>query len=83
VLGRQSDGSNHAVYRLQGLVDRTGSNTLLVNTVVENIIAESAESWTAVAEANSTDHVLEIKVSGTPATNIRWAASVQTTVISY
>ena len=83
VVGREENGANHAVYRLQGLIDRTGNNTILVNTVVENIIAESSESWTAIAEANTIDHVLEIKVSGTNFSNIRWAANVQTTKISY
>jgi|TARA_B100000131_G_scaffold133910_1_gene130566 hypothetical protein len=79
VVGRNQAGNEHCAYRLKGLINNTGGNTILIGTVAEEIIAESDVNWVATATANNIANSLDITVTG-DTNNIRWSAFVKLTV---
>ena len=83
VVGRNSTGTKHCAFRLQGVIDRTSSSTAMIGTVNETIIAETVEAWAATATADDTNDTVVIKVTGEASTTIRWTAFVKTTRITH
>ena len=83
VVGRNSTGTKHCAFRLQGVIDRTSSSTTIIGTVNETIIAETEEAWVATATADDTNDTVVIKVTGEASTTIRWTAFVKTTRITH
>jgi hypothetical protein len=83
IIGRDSTGVNHCAFRLQGLIDRTNSNTILVNNISETVVADTNSTWSVIAEADNTNNTVSIKVTGDNGTTIRWTAFVKTTSIQH
>jgi hypothetical protein len=83
VVGRDSTGTKHCAFRLQGVVDRTSNSTVIINTVNETIIAETDEGWSATATADDTNDTVVVKVTGAAGTTIRWTAFVKTVSINH
>lgn len=81
IVGRNNLGTKHCSYKISGVIDKTGGNASLVNTVTETIIAETDESW--IGQVTTTGNNLAVQVTGEAATNIRWVAFVKTTSISF
>ena len=83
VVGRDSTGTKHCAFRLQGVIDRTTNSTVIINTVNETIIAETEEGWAATAVADDTNDTVAIKVTGELGSTIRWTAFVKTVSINH
>jgi len=81
IVGRNNLGTKHCSYKISGVIDKTGGNASLVNTVTETIIAETDESW--IGQVTTLGNNLAVQVTGEAATNIRWVAFVKTTSISF
>ncbi len=82
VIGRNSTGTQHCAFKLEGLVDKTTGSAVIVNNINEVIIAETDDTWVVVAEADAISNTLVIKVTGSTDT-IRWTAFVKTVSINH
>jgi hypothetical protein len=83
IVGRNTTGSQHCSFKLTGVLDNTSGTTVLVNNVSETIIAETEETWVAVAQADNSTDSLAIRVTGSAGSTIKWVAFVKTTRISF
>lgn len=83
IIGRDSTGTDHCSFRLQGLVDRTSGSTVLVNTVNEVVVAETDDTWSATVEADDVNDTIAVKVTGAAATTIRWTGFVKTVIVTH
>lgn len=83
IIGRDSTGTDHCSFRLQGLVDRTSGSTVLVNTVNEVVVAETDDTWSATVEADDVNDTIAVKVTGAVATTIRWTGFVKTVIVTH
>jgi hypothetical protein len=83
IIGRDSTGTDHCSFRIQGLVDRTSGSTVLVNTVNEVVVAETDDTWSATVEADDTNDTIAVKVIGADATTIRWTGFVKTVIVTH
>lgn len=77
VVGRKSDGSQHASYHLQGLFYRNagGNVTQSGSTVVSEI--ESDATWDADFIADTANQTIDLRVTGVAATSIAWKADLK------
>ena len=64
VMGTESDGSDRALYRIQGLFYRNGGNITQQGTTVSLITEESDTDWNCDFQVNTTDQTVEVYVNG-------------------
>jgi len=83
IIGRDSSGTDHCSFRIQGLVDRTSGSTVLINTVNEVVVAETDDTWSATVEADDVNDTIAVKVTGAAATTIRWTGFVKTVIVTH
>lgn len=75
VTGLQTNGTNGAGYRIEGVLRRDGATVpVLVGTVAVTTIGEDVAAWTANAAVSGNG--LAINVTGAAATTINWTARV-------
>ena len=81
IVARRTDADNEsASYIFKGSIDRNGNaaSTALVNSVIEEIIAEDTSAWIVNVDADTTNGSLRIQVTGQNAKDIRWVAYAKT-----
>ena len=82
IVARRTDipGQESGAFELRGGIDRDldVSSTRIVGIVSKVIVAEDNPTWHAVAEANTFDGALRVKVQGQNGKTIRWVAHIQT-----
>jgi len=83
IIGRDQAGSDHCAFKIQGIVDNTGSTVVVVNNTNETIVAQTNDTWSVQVTADSINDAINVFVTGAAATNIRWVAFVKTTQISF
>ena len=78
-----SDGTDCAAWKVEGLIRREGSagTTVLVNSVTT--IIDNTPAWDITLLADTTNGGLEIRATGAASTNIRWAATINTSEVTY
>lgn len=85
VVARQqaSGGTASAAWKVEGLIRREGSagTTTLVASTVTAI--SNVPGWTLALSADTTNGGLAVTATGAAATNIRWAATIQTSEVTY
>lgn len=77
IVARKSDGSEHAIYHLQGCFYRntSGNVTQQGSTIVSAI--ESDASWDADLVADTVSQTVDLRVTGAAATTILWKADIK------
>lgn len=83
IVGRDSSGTDHCAFRIQGLADRTVGSTVLINTTNEVVVAETDDTWSATVEADDVNDTIVVKVIGTAGKTIRWTGFVKTVVVTH
>lgn len=83
IVGRNISGTKHSVIKLEGVVDKTSNNTVLINTTNQTIFAQVNNTWAVVVEADDTNDTIVVKVTGESAEAIKWTAFVKTTSINH
>jgi len=83
IVGRNISGTKHSVIKLEGVVDKTSNNTVLINTTNQTIYAQVNNTWAVVVEADDTNDTIVVKVTGESAEAIKWTAFVKTTSINH
>jgi len=83
IIGRNILGTKHSVIKIQGVVDRTSNNTVLINTNNQTIFAQVDNTWAVVVEADNTNDTIAVKVTGEVGQTIKWTAFVKTTSINH
>ena len=83
IVGRDTTGAQHCSFKLTGVLNNTAGSTVLVNNVSETIIAETDETWVAVAQADNSTDSLAIRVTGSAGDSIKRVVFVKTTRISF
>ncbi len=82
VTGRAANGTSGS-YQLLGEIKNNGGTVSFGSTVKQTILAEDNASWDATAVPDSTAQALEVKVTGTASTSIRWVATVRTVEVGF
>jgi len=85
VVARQQagGGTQSAAWKVEGLIRREGtaaSTTLVTSTVT---VISNVPAWTLGLSADTTNGALAVTVSGAPAINIRWTASIECAEVIY
>ena len=83
IIGRNITGTKHSVIKIQGVMDKTSNNTVLVNTNNQTIFAQVDNTWSVVVEADNTNDTIVVKVTGESGESVRWTAFVKTTSINH
>jgi len=85
IIAREKTGLESVGYILKGMVERDSPNNLLsfINPTVEEILAESVNSWDAIANLNDVQNTLEFKVTGEANKNILWLAHITLSEADY
>jgi hypothetical protein len=85
VVARQQagGGTQSAAWKVEGLIRKESSNatTTLVASTVTAI--SNVPAWTLSLSADTTNGALAINITGAPAINIRWTASIECTEVIY
>jgi hypothetical protein len=79
----KAQGSQTAAWEIKGLITRgatAATTTLVANTVTA---ISNTPSWTLTLSADTTNGVLDVKVTGAASTNIRWVAKIETVEVIY
>jgi len=88
IIARESAaaGSDYASWEIKGalLRDANAASTVLGNGIQNKLYATSgASAWAIALTADTTNGGLKIEVTGAASTNIRWAATVNTSEVTY
>ena len=92
VVGRQSGGSNAAIFSRRVLISRnTGAASVAVNGAVGTILGDNGTGllntvpggWAVSLTADTLNGSLKVSVTGASATNVRWLASLDCTLVTY
>jgi hypothetical protein len=83
VVARNSAANKHEAIKVEGVADRTTSNTVLVTTTIETIYAQDNNTWAVVVEADNTNDTIAVKVTGEVGQTIKWTAFVKTININH
>jgi hypothetical protein len=80
---KASEGTECAAWKVEGLIRREGSagTTVLVNSATT--IIDNTYSWGMALSADTTNGCLKIEVTGAASTNIYWAATINTSEVTY
>lgn len=84
VIARDGVNNENAGYIFKGVIVNDAGTTVLLTDPAEEILGESNNEWYALLEAgnNGTDS-LDIKVSGSASTTVRWTAFVNVTLVHH
>jgi hypothetical protein len=84
VIGRRSDGTQHAIYWRKVFIQRTGATTSLP-TAIQTIGTdfESNAAWAVDVTADDTNDRLRIAVTGAAAVTIGWTAHIIFNELTY
>jgi hypothetical protein len=76
-------GNDYAVFEFTGAANRdaTGTVTFSTTTVTQVYATTAAGPWTTVLEYEPIEEVIQVRVTGNPATNIKWMVEFITTEI--
>lgn len=74
ILGRETDGSNRAMYHLEGLFYREGGVAVQQGATISLVTIESDAAWACVFDVNSND--VRVRVTGAAAT-INWQVALK------
>ena len=78
VIGRKSDGTDRAMYKLTGLFYRnSGGNVTQQGSTVSLTTIESNASWDCTLNADTSNQTIDVRVTGVAATTINWKAVVR------
>ena len=83
---KASEGSDYASWEIKGalLRDANAGSTVLGNGIVNSLYHTSgASAWAVALSADTTNGGLKVQVTGAASTNIRWAATVNTSEVIY
>ena len=85
IVARQqaAGGTASAAWKIEGLIRREGtaaSTTLVASTVTA---ISNVPTWVIALTADTTNGALAVTATGAAATNIRWAATIQSTELVY
>jgi trimeric autotransporter adhesin len=88
IIARESAaaGSDYASWEIKGalLRDANAASTVLGNGIVNSLYhTAGASAWAVALSADTTNGGLKVEVTGAAATNIRWAATVNTSEVIY
>ena len=85
IVARQqaAGGTASAAWKVEGLIRRedTAGSTVLVASAINTI--SNVPGWVIALTADTTNGALAVTATGAAATNIRWAATIQSTEIVY
>ena len=82
IVGRESTGTDHCAFRLQGVIDKTNATTVVINTVNETVVAQTDATWEVSITADDINDAIAVTVTGNNDT-IRWTGFVKTVVITH
>ena len=82
IVGRESTGTDHCAFRLQGVIDKTNATTVVINTVNETVVAQTDATWVVSVTADDINDAIAVTVTGNNDT-IRWTGFVKTVVITH
>ena len=78
VLGRKSDGTDRALYNLEGLFYRNTAGNVTQEGAISSITTiESDINWNCNLVADTVNQTIDIQVTGVAATTINWKAMVK------
>ena len=83
---KASEGSDYSSWEIKGalLRDANAGSTVLGNGIVNSLYhTAGASAWAVALSADTTNGGLKVEVTGAAATNIRWAATVNTSEVIY
>lgn len=83
---KASEGSDYSSWEIKGalLRDANAGSTVLGNGIVNSLYHTSgASAWAIALSADTTNGGLKVQVTGAASTNIRWAATVNTSEVIY
>jgi len=78
VLGRKSDGTDRAIYHLEGCFYRNAAGNVTqqgATTVITSL--ESNVAWNCTLNADAGNQTIDVRVTGVAATTINWKAIVK------
>ncbi len=80
---KASEGTECAAWKVEGLIRREGSagTTVLVNSATT--VLANTPNWGMALSADTTNGCLKIAVTGAASTNIYWAATINTSEVTY
>jgi hypothetical protein len=82
ITGRDLNG-NSAGYQVRGVIKNNAGTASLVGAVTKTLLGQDVAPRDATVVADNVNQALSVRVSGGPATTIRWVASVRTTEVGY
>lgn len=78
VTGRKDDGTDRAVYHLEGLFYRnTGGNVTQEGPTATVMTRESDNTWNCTLNADAGNQTIDVRVTGKAATTVDWKAVVK------
>ena len=84
IVGKQQGSTNSAVWDIDGFIVR-GANAAATTLNISNVtLVQNTPGWgTPTLAADTTIGCLQVQVTGSAATNIRWIANIETTEVIY
>lgn len=79
LVGRNSNGSGHAYFKLLGLIRNNAGNVQDVGTLAETIVSRTYNDWVVDARADDTNNSLNIYVQGSAGNTVTWSATMTVT----
>ena len=82
IVGRNSDGSASAYFKLLGAVKNVGGTVTDAGNLHETIVDRTYSNWLVDARADDTNNSLNLYVQGSSGNTITWAATMTVTEAS-
>jgi len=80
VVARKSDGTQRAIYHLEGVFYRnTAGNVTQQGNTASLFIRRSTSAYDVNLEADTTNQTVDVRVTGVAATTIKWEARIAVT----
>ena len=78
VVGRKSDGTDRAMYHLEGLFYRnTGGNVTQEGSTTSITTIESDATWNCALVADTGNQTIDVQVTGKAATTVNWNSTLK------
>ncbi len=77
IIGRKTDGSSVAMFMRSGIIQNLSGTTAMVGDVSSIGADNNVPSWAITITANNGASSLEIRVTGTVATTVRWVCTLE------
>lgn len=81
VIGRKSDGTDRAGYRITGTLYRNTSGNVILEGQTSYGSHESSAAWDVDIAADTTEQAVDVRVTGVAATTINWDAVVRYRIV--